>query len=112
MLIAASSAPRGVSANPDASPPRVSRGPAVDDTGRAMPWKPVQLRSCPAAASAIPAALAGAPWAPGGGAGAPGAVGAAAGPGPAGRGALRAQTAAAAAPNTKLHAHPLPPPRR
>src|SRR5258707_2594737 len=95
MLIAASSAPRGVSANPDASPPQVSRGPAVDDTGKAMPWKPVQLRSCPAAASAIPAAPAGALWAAGVGAGALGAVGACAGLVRAGRAWLRARTAAA-----------------
>src|SRR5580704_2805746 len=50
MLIAASSAPCGVSANPDASPSRVLRGPAAE-AGNCMPWKLAQVRPCAASAS-------------------------------------------------------------
>jgi hypothetical protein len=41
----------GGSANPDASPPRVSRGPAVAEAGSCMPWKLAQVRPSPASAS-------------------------------------------------------------
>src|SRR6266516_3781636 len=40
MLTAASSAPSGVSANPDARPRRRTWGPAVGDAGSWTPWKP------------------------------------------------------------------------
>src|SRR6266536_6419734 len=42
MLTAATSAPSGVSANPDARPRRRTRGPAIGDAGSCTPWKPAQ----------------------------------------------------------------------
>jgi hypothetical protein len=38
MFSAAVSAPSGVSANPDARPPEVSRGPAAGEDGSMTPW--------------------------------------------------------------------------